>query len=135
MVRSWMDSLSAKTNIMTAFAGSNSLVVCPRKVYGTGEWGLWNRSPSNFGWPEPEPKIFWMMEAKPEIWVSVQAIYASNAMFFIFFGPNCSGAGAKNLRCWSRSLKFEYRPHSPGWMQRRENVNKRNNLHEIVLST
>jgi len=67
-----------------------------------------------------------MMEPEPEIWVPVQASYANNTMFFLFFWTKCSGAGAKNLkmlepepkkldaRSWSRSLKFEYRLHSPG---------------------
>jgi len=48
-------------------------------------------------------------------------------VFFLFFGPNCSGSGAKNLKMlepepkkldaqsWSRSQKFEYRLHSPGF--------------------
>jgi len=48
-------------------------------------------------------------------------------MLFPFSGPNFSGAGAENLkmlepepkklhaRSWSRSLKFEYRLHRPGW--------------------
>jgi len=60
-----------------------------------------------------------MVEPEPEIWVPVQASYTNNTMFFLFFGPNCSGDGAKNLKMLepepkrldarSRSLKFEYR--------------------------
>jgi len=40
------------------------------------------------------------LEPEPEIWVPVQASYTNNTMFFLFFGPNCSGAGAgaKNLK-------------------------------------
>jgi len=51
--------------------------------------------------------------------------------FFLFFGLNCFGAGAKKLkilepelepkkldaRSWNRSLKFEYRLHSPASLQ------------------
>jgi len=33
-------------------------------------------------------------ESEPEIWASIQAIPANNTMFFLLFGPNCSGAGA-----------------------------------------
>jgi len=55
-----------------------------------------------------------------------QASCTNSTMFFLFFGSNCSGPGAKNLkmlgpepkeldaRSWS--LKFEYRLHSPGCM-------------------
>jgi len=39
---------------------------------------------------EPEPE--------PVIWVPVQASYTNNTMLFLCFGPNCSGAGAKNLK-------------------------------------
>jgi len=74
---------------------------------------------------EPAPIIFQVVEPVPEIWVPVQGSYTNNTMFFLFFGPNCSGAGAKNLKMlepkildaqsWSRSPKFEYRLHSPGF--------------------
>jgi len=37
-------------------------------------------------------------ETELEIWVTVQASYTNNTMYFLFFGPNCSGAGAKNLK-------------------------------------
>jgi len=37
-----------------------------------------------------------VVEPEPEIWVPVQASCTNNAMFFLFFGPNCSGAGAKD---------------------------------------
>ena len=55
--------------------------------------------------------------------VPVQASYTNNAMFFLFFGPNRSRAGAKDLKMLepetkkldARSLKFEYRLHSPGF--------------------
>jgi len=36
---------------------------------------------------------------EPEIRVPVQAIYTNNIMFFLLFGPNCSGAGDKKIRC------------------------------------
>jgi len=54
-----------------------------------------------------------MVEPEPEIWVPVQANYT---LFFLFFGPNCSEAGPKNLKMlepepkkldawsWSKSL-------------------------------
>jgi len=58
-----------------------------------------------------------MMGPQPEISVPVQAIYANNTMFFLFFGPNCSGAGAKKsqdvgagakkIRCPELELKPE----------------------------
>jgi len=57
---------------------------------------LWSRSPRHFGWLQPEPKIFYMVEPEPKIWVPVQATYANNSVFFLFCGPNYSGAGAKN---------------------------------------
>ena len=72
---------------------------------------------------EPEPKIFWMMEPEPEIWVPVQAIYANNTMFFLFLDQIVLEPEPKKLDCCSRSLKFEYRLHSSGsnqfeWSQR-----------------
>jgi len=39
-----------------------------------------------------------MAEPEPEIWVPVQASYRNDTMCVLFFGPNCSGAGAKNLK-------------------------------------
>jgi len=39
-----------------------------------------------------------MVEPEPEIWVPAQATFSNNTIIFLFFGPNCSGAGAKNLK-------------------------------------
>jgi len=64
-------------------------------------------------WPvEPEPKQFWIpgagtkhfSEPEPGIWVPVQASYKNNKMFFSVFWTK---------QYWSRSLKFDYRLHSP----------------------
>ena len=65
-----------------------------------------------------------MVEPEPEIWIPVQTSCTNSTIFFLFFGPNCSGAGAKNLKMLepepkkldsqSRSLKFDYRFHSLG---------------------
>jgi len=46
---------------------------------------LWSQSPSNFGWLEPEPKIFQMVELELEIWVPVQESYTYNTLFSVFW--------------------------------------------------
>jgi len=54
---------------------------------------------------EVEPEQFWMVEPKHEIWVPVHGdglwgkrlIQIIQCFFLWFFGPNCSGAGAKSF--------------------------------------
>jgi len=79
---------------------------------------------------ELEPEQFWMAGAgvkiflaEPEIWFRFKRVIQIMQCFFLFFGPNRSRAGAKDLKMLepetkkldARSLKFEYRLHSPGF--------------------
>jgi len=74
-------------------------------------------------WLDPEPKTFrwWSRSLKFGFQSHRYSLWDKRVMqiiqmFFRFFGPNCSGAGDKNLkmlepetkisRCWSRSQKF-----------------------------
>jgi len=36
-----------------------------------------------------------MMDPEPEVWVPFQASYTNYTMFFLFFGPSCSGVGGR----------------------------------------
>jgi len=71
-----------------------------------------------------------MVEPEPEIRVPVPQTYLWGKRlvqiiqwFLVFNGPNRSGAdsgakemlepGPKNIDAWSRSLRFQFRPHSP----------------------
>jgi len=83
------------------------LVVNGPNGFGAGsltlQTGLWSRSPSNFGWPEPEPKIFrwWSRSLKfgfrfQRKFVG-QASCTKNTMFLVVNGPNGFGAGSKNF--------------------------------------
>ena len=65
-----------------------------------------------------------MVEPEPKIWVPVQPSYTNNTLFSVFWtklfwsrGQKLQdvGAGTKKLvaRSWTRSLKLEYRLHSP----------------------
>jgi len=97
---------------------------------------LWSRSSRYFGWLELKPELetfrWW---SRIRAWnlgsVSTEIVCGASedinhAIFFWFFGTNCSGTGAKSfwmlesepknfdVRSWSWSLKFEYQLHSPG---------------------
>jgi len=57
--------------------------------------GYGSRSLSNFGWLAPESEI-WV--PVPQISIVEHVNYTNNTSFFPqYFGPNCSGAGAKHL--------------------------------------
>ena len=58
--------------------------------------GLWSRSPSNFGWLEPEPEIW--VPVSQEIVGGASEFLQMTQCFFLFFGPNCSGARVKNFQ-------------------------------------
>ena len=66
--------------------------------------GLWSRSPSNFGWlePEPKPKNFrwWNRSLKLGFPFNSHSLWGKRVFqiiqrFLVFIGPNRSGAGAK----------------------------------------
>jgi len=75
---------------------------------------------------EPESKFFHMVEPEPEIWVPIQPSYTNNTLFSVFWtklfwsrGQKLQDVGAGTIklvaRSWTRSLKFEYRLHSPAF--------------------
>ena len=70
-----------------------SLLTLPGKVYAKQGCGAVAQAIWMAG---VRAKNSLMVEPEPEIWVPFQAS-CTNTMFFMFFGPNCSGAGAKKI--------------------------------------